>query len=75
MAGSAGLLAGQAQEQAEAGELARAAAAGMPAVEVVLWWKGWLPSLTAPAVTRGAGRGGGEPQVGGRGGGVQLLAP
>jgi hypothetical protein len=40
LAQSAGLLEGQAQQQAEAGEAARAAAANMPAVQVVLWWKG-----------------------------------
>ena len=40
MAHSAGLLQGQAQLHSEAGEKARAAAAGMPSVDVVLWWKG-----------------------------------
>ena len=40
MAHSANLLQGQAQLHSEAGEKARAAAAGMPSVDVVLWWKG-----------------------------------
>lgn len=40
MAQSAGLLEGQAQAHSEASEKARAAAAGVASVDVVLWWKG-----------------------------------